>query len=257
VSKQAKRERQRMNREARREYEEQLAKRRRRMRSIRNFAFLLVPFAIILGVVALTNSSDSGSKEIVRSYKSAPKMTIDPTKTYTATMTTTEGTIEIALDASGAPTSVNNYVFLARHRFYDGLRFVRASKNFVIQAGSPDNTQNGGPGYSVQAELPKTAYSIGSVAWAKSGSEPDGTAGSQFFIGTGQNITTLPLQYGTIGKVTQGLDVAQKIEGFAPTTNNGDGPLTKKVTIKKVTITESAGSTSTTATTVPTTTSAP
>ena len=68
----------------------------------------------------------------------------------------------------------------------------------------------------MQAEVPKTPYPIGSVAWAKTGSDPDGTAGSQFFIGTGQSITTLPLQYGIIGTVTKGLDVAQKIEGFAP-----------------------------------------
>ena len=98
----------------------------------------------------------------------------------------------------------------------------------------------------MQAEVPKTPYAIGSVAWAKSGSDPDGTAGSQFFIGTGQNITTLPLQYGIIGTVTKGLDVAQKIEGFAPTANGGDGPLTTKVTIKKVTIAESGGATTTT-----------
>jgi cyclophilin family peptidyl-prolyl cis-trans isomerase len=248
VSKASKRERQRQNREARREFEEQVHRRRRRVRSLRNFAFLLIPVLILGAVLALTNSggdSSSSSTKIVRSYQAAPPMTIDPTKTYTATMQTTQGTIEIALDAATAPTSVNNFVFLAKNRFYDGLQFVRAAKDFVIQAGSPDNTQNGGPGYTVQAEVPKTPYAIGSVAWAKSGSDPDGTAGSQFFIGTGQNITTLPLQYGIIGTVTKGLDVAQKIEGFAP--SGGDGPLTTKVTIKKVTIAESGGTTTTTA----------
>jgi cyclophilin family peptidyl-prolyl cis-trans isomerase len=245
VSKAAKRERQRQNREARREYEEQIAKRRRRMRSIRNFAFLLTPFVIIFAVIAITNNSsdNSSSNKIVRSYKSPPPMTIDPSKTYTATLDTSQGTIEIALDATNAPTSVNNFVFLTRHRFYDGLQFNRAAQDFVIQAGSPNNTQSGGPGYSVQAELPTSPYTIGSVAWAKAGNEPDGTAGSQFFIGTGQNITTLPLQYGIIGTVTKGLDVAQKIQGFAP--SSGDGPPTTKVTIKKATITESGGATTT------------
>jgi cyclophilin family peptidyl-prolyl cis-trans isomerase len=82
------------------------------------------------------------------------------------------------------------------------------------------------------------------MAWAKSAADPDGTAGSQFFIGTGPGVATLPLQYGIIGTVTKGLDVAQKIEGFAP--SGGDGPLTTKVTIKKVTIAESGGATTTT-----------
>jgi cyclophilin family peptidyl-prolyl cis-trans isomerase len=248
VSKASKRERQRQNREARREFEEQVHRRRRRMRSLRNFAFLLIPVLILGAVLALTNSgsdSSSSSTKIVRSYKAAPPMTIDPTKTYTATMETSQGTIEIALDAATAPTSVNNFVFLAKNRFYDGLQFVRAATPInIIQAGSPDNTQSGGPGYTVQAEVPKTPYTTGSMAWAKSAADPDGTAGSQFFIGTGPGVATLPLQYGIIGTVTKGLDVAQKIEGFAP--SSGDGPLTTKVTIKKVTIAESGGATTTT-----------
>ncbi len=166
-----------------------------------------------------------------------PEMTIDPAKTYTATIETTQGTIVIALDAAKAPTSVNNFVYLARAGFYDGLLFNRAAKNFVIQTGSPDNSQSGGPGYTIQSEAPSAAYEVGSVAWAKTAAEPAGTAGSQFFIGTGSNITTLPKDYGYIGKLTQGLDVAQKIMGFAPA--SGDGPPSPSVQMTKVTISES------------------
>ena len=143
----------------------------------------------------------------------------------------------IALDAANAPASVNNFVYLTRAKFYDGLLFNRAAKNFVIQTGSPENTTVGGPGYKVQAELPTSAYEVGSVAWAKAGNEPPGTAGSQFFIGTGSGVTSLPKDYGYIGKVTKGQDVAEKIMGFAPA--SGDGPPTKNVTMTKVKITES------------------
>jgi len=113
----------------------------------------------------------------------------------------------------------------------------RVAKDFVIQTGSPSNTTQGGPGYTVQAELPQNNYAIGSVAWAKTGAEAAGTAGSQFFIGTGSGITSLPKEYGYLGTVKSGLDVAQKIMGYAPA--SGDGTPTKKVTMTKVTITES------------------
>jgi len=250
-SKAAKRERQRQNRQAKIEYEAALEKRRKFWRSVRNFVIILIPIAILFGFLALRNtnssSSDTSSSTSSNSNSSssanksslpAPSgITIDPAKTYTATIETTEGTIEIALDAANAPTSVNNFVYLTKAKFYDGLLFNRAAKDFVIQTGSPQNTTVGGPGYTVQAELPTSAYEVGSVAWAKSGSEPAGTAGSQFFIGTGSGVTSLPKDYGYIGKVTKGLDVAQKIMSFAPA--SGDGKPTTDVTMTKVTITES------------------
>jgi cyclophilin family peptidyl-prolyl cis-trans isomerase len=238
VSKAAKRERQRLNREARREIEDKLQKRRRTMKTVRNFAILAVPVIIVGVVLSVTNSSSSSSSSTSRTFKSAPPLTINPAHTYTATIATTKGTIVVALDAAGAPKSVNNFVFLARKHFYDGLLFTRAVKTFVIQTGSPNNTQAGGPGYTVAGELPKAAYQVGSVAWAKTGADPNGTAGSQFFIGTGPQITTLPLQYGIIGTVTQGLAVAQQIETLAPA--SGDGALTSPVHMTKVTITETA-----------------
>jgi cyclophilin family peptidyl-prolyl cis-trans isomerase len=257
VSKAAKRERQRQNREARREYEEALAKRRRFWRSARNFGLILIPIVALFAFLALRNSGNdnksSANSDKTTATTVAPTpvttvpppaslpaptdVTIDPSKTYTATIETNVGTIEIALDAKNAPKSVNNFVYLTRAGYYNGLLFNRAVKDFVIQTGGPDNTTAGGPGYTIPVELPKKAYEIGSVAWAKTGTDPAGSASSQFFIGTGNGIKTLPKDYGYIGKVTSGLDVAKQIMGYAPTT--GDGPPTQDIQMTKVTITES------------------
>jgi peptidylprolyl isomerase len=254
-SKAAKRERQRQNRAARLEYEAAVEKRRKFWRSVRGFLVILVPVLAIGLYLALRNDSDSGgdgSSSERRStattetaVTSPPKdalpapsgITIDLAKAYTARIETTAGTIEIALDAANAPTSVNNFVYLARAGFYDGLLFNRAVQDFVIQTGGPQNTTAGGPGYTVTAELPTRAYEVGSVAWAKTAAEPPGTAGSQFFIGTGSGITSLPREYGYLGKVTKGLAVAKKIMGYAPA--SGDGKPTRDVVMTRVTITES------------------
>ncbi len=234
MSKANKRERQRQNREQRREYEEKLAKRRRMWKTARTFAIIAVPIIIIGVVLSISNGGDSGSSSPTK--LPAPKQTIDPNQAYSATIDTTKGTIELAIDAQQYPISANNFVYLANKKFYDGLDFVRAVKDFVIQTGSPDNTNVGGPGYKVQAEVPTAspAYPVGTVAWAKSGSDPADSAGSQFFIVTGANGQTLPSDYAVIGRVTSGQDVANAIEQLAPP--SGDGPLTKKVTMKKITI---------------------
>lgn len=262
-NKSAKRERQRQNRAVKRDQQAAAAKRQRFWRSARGFLVILVPIAALFVFFVVRGGDDStdsattattatsattattaekAATSTITTVKKGPlpappTNTIDPTKTYTATIETTQGTMVIALDAADAPNSVNNFVYLARQGFYDGLLINRAAKNFVIQTGGPDNTTAGGPGYTIQAELPKAAYAVGSVAWAKAGNEPAGTAGSQFFIGTGANVTSLPKDYGYIGKVTEGLDVAQKIGGFAPA--SGDGPPTTEVQMVKVTITES------------------
>ena len=228
-------------------------KRRKRNRTIRNLALLLIPLVIIFVILQLTNSdssdkkSSSSTSDIKRDYNKAPAQTIDPTATYTATMDTSEGAIVIALDAAQYPTSVNNFVFLAQNKFYNGLLVNRVSKDFVFQTGSPDNTTQGGPGYSVVGEVPSAtpAYPVGAVAFAKASSEPTGTAGSQFFVVTGTANLDLPADYAGIGTVTEGLDVAQKIGALVP--SSGDGAPTKKVTIKKITITKADAATTTTA----------
>ncbi len=255
--KSTKRERQRENRARKLEAQAAAEKRRRLWRSVRGFALLLIPVAAIFFFLVVRGGNDDGGQSATSATRPEttkpatstittlpakaplpkPEVTIDAAKKYTATIETTQGKIVIALDAAGAPVSVNNFVYLARKGYYDGLLINRASKNFVIQTGSPNNTQSGGPGYSIQSEPPPGAYAIGSVAWAKAGNEPAGTAGSQFFIGTGSNITTLARDYGYIGTVTEGITVAQKIMGFAPASS--DGPPSPPVQMTKVTITES------------------
>ena len=148
-------------------------------------------------------------------FTAAPAMTVDPAKKYTATFETSCGKITADLDAKGAPKTVNSFVFLANKKFFDGLTFHRAVKNFVIQGGDPQGTGNGGPGYQFEDEPPKDGppyYKLGSLAMANSGPN---TNGSQFFIITGQGGTQLPNQYSRFGMVTGGLEVAQKMETFA------------------------------------------
>jgi cyclophilin family peptidyl-prolyl cis-trans isomerase len=263
VSKAAKRERQKENRERAREERERLMRRQRQVRTLRSLAIVLVPILAIFVIVSLVSGGgdDEKSKAITRTYPSAPPMTIDQNATYTATMKTSEGTIRLALDAKTAPVATNNFVFLARNRFYDGLTFHRASKDFVIQGGDPKGDGSGGPGYDVTGEVPTDHYPVGALAAAKTGTDPAGTFGSQFFIVTGKNGATLPNDYARFGSVTGGLAVAQKIESFAP--SSGDGTPTKKVRIVSVTIEENGttlppstvASGSTTTTTAPTTSS--
>ncbi|HSJ73758.1 MAG TPA: peptidylprolyl isomerase [Miltoncostaeaceae bacterium] len=146
-----------------------------------------------------------------RTYAAPPRRTIDPAASYTATIETSCGDILVALDARAAPVTVNNFVFLARERFYDGLTFHRVVAGFVIQGGDPQGTGRGGPGYVFDDELPDDGYPPGSVAMANAG--PD-TNGSQFFIVTG-DASALPNDYTRFGRVTRGFDVARRIESFA------------------------------------------
>ena len=145
-------------------------------------------------------------------FKEPPPMTIDPAKKYTATFVTSCGKITVDLDPKAAPKTVNSFVFLANKKYFDGLTFHRAVKDFVIQGGDPQGTGNGGPGYEFEDELPQDGYKIGSLAMANSGPN---TNGSQFFIITGNGGTKLPNSYSRFGMVTEGIDVAQKMETFA------------------------------------------
>jgi cyclophilin family peptidyl-prolyl cis-trans isomerase len=173
------------------------------------------------------------------SQTAAPPMTVSPSKTYTATMVTSCGTVVVALDAKDSPNTVNSFVYLAGKGFYDGLTFHRVAKDFAVQGGDPAGTGGGGPGYSVQDNVPAgVTYTAGTVAMAKTQTEPSGTAGSQFFIvptaGAAPNYT---LDYAILGHVTSGLDVVAKINALAPA--SGDGPPTQPVYIDKITVTSS------------------
>ncbi len=167
-------------------------------------------------------------------YDQPPPMTIDPARRYTAEMVTSLGTMVIALDPVNAPRTVNNFVFLAREGFYDGVVFHRIIRGFMCQGGDPTGTGRGGPGYRFDDELPAPGrYEIGSVAMANAGPN---TNGSQFFIVSGPSGVRLPPQYSLFGKVVAGLDVLDAMEKVP--TGPGDRPR-EDVVIESVTITES------------------
>ena len=185
-----------------------------------------------------------------KQYKKAPPMTIDTKKKYLLTMVTSCGTIKIQLDPTLAPNTVNSLVFLAKQHFFDGTLFHRTVQDFVIQGGDP-NTAGGGdpstfgtgnPGYKTVDAPPKGAtYPAGTVAMAKGTTEPNGTAGSQFFIVTGQNADQSLApggkgQYAIVGKVIEGLDVAQQIEKLPRQQGAADGRPAQDVYIVKATV---------------------
>jgi cyclophilin family peptidyl-prolyl cis-trans isomerase len=165
-----------------------------------------------------------------KTYDAPPELTIEEGVTYTATLATSCGDIVLELDAVSAPITTNNFVFLARDGFYDGLTFHRTVPGFVIQGGDPAGDGTGGPGYRFEDELPTDGYPQGSLAMANAGPS---TNGSQFFIVTGQ--ADLPNDFSRFGRVTQGLEVAQGIESLG---DAGQQP-SETVYIDSVTITES------------------
>jgi cyclophilin family peptidyl-prolyl cis-trans isomerase len=154
-------------------------------------------------------------------WSAPPPMTINPKDTYRAVVNTTAGRFTIALFASHDPVAVNNFVFLADQHFFDGDKFFRVLKSFVIQTGDPNNIGSGGPGYTWNAELPPPyPYQPGIVAMAVSGTNPN-TNGSQFFICTGPESTELnqkPL-YTEVGRVVSGWPTVEKIADGKVTTN--------------------------------------
>jgi len=173
-----------------------------------------------------------GSAPRKQDFKSAPELGIDPSKRYTATIDTSLGELVVALDAAGAPKTVNNFVFLALQHYYDGVVFHRIINGFMCQGGDPTGTGLGGPGYKFEDELPKPGrYEVGSVAMANAGPN---TNGSQFFIVSGSSGAGLPPLYSLFGKVVKGLDIVDTMQNVA--TGGQDRPK-DDVTINSVAIT--------------------
>jgi peptidyl-prolyl cis-trans isomerase B (cyclophilin B) len=125
-----------------------------------------------------------------------------------ATMTTSEGTMELELFDADAPKTVENFTKLARDGFYDGLVFHRVIPDFMIQGGCPRGDGTGGPGYSFEDEFNDRPVARGYLAMANSG--PD-TNGSQFFIVTTDEAPWLDGKHTVFGRVTSGQDVADRI----------------------------------------------
>ncbi len=147
-----------------------------------------------------------------RSYSAPPAIVINTTHHYLVTMKTTKGDITLCLDPQLAPLTVNNFVFLARNRFYDGLAFHRIVADFVIQGGDPQGTGSGGPGYKFADEPVKGQYTAGALAMANSGAN---TNGSQFFICTVDDSAKLQKLYNLFGYVQTGMDVVLTISKVA------------------------------------------
>ena len=148
-------------------------------------------------------------------------MEIDLEKLYQVTIATERGTIVMDLDPRLAPTTVNNFVHLAREGFYTGLTFHRVEPGFVIQGGCPDGTGRGGPGYRFEDEPVLGEYTKGALAMANAGPN---TNGSQFFVCLDDLAGRLPKQYNLFGHVVEGLDTVSA-------TQKGD-------TMKSVTVRE-------------------
>lgn len=147
-------------------------------------------------------------------WSQPPAMEIDPAKKYTATIETDRGDIVIELSPQYAPKTVNNFVFLARQGFYDGVVFHRVISNFMIQGGDPTGTGRGGPGYTFADETKgnplKHGTGVLSMANAGPGINNSGTNGSQFFI-THSPQSHLDGKHTVFGTVTRGQDVVDSI----------------------------------------------
>ncbi len=165
----------------------------------------------------------------------APTGTLDPGKTWSLTFETSCGDFTVELDPSLAPEATNSLVYLAREGYFDDTVFHRIVLGFVIQGGDPTQTGTGGPGYATLDVPPGAArYTKGTVAMAKSGLEPAGTAGSQFFVVTADGVN-LPAEYAIVGRVAEGMDVVERIGELG----NAEEMPTQPVVVRTVTVSES------------------
>jgi len=181
--------------------------------------------------------NSTGEVKKMKQYSTPPPMTIDAAKTYTATMHTSKGDIVLELFVKDAPKTVNNFVFLAREGFYDGTKFHRVIKDFMIQGGDPLGTGSGGPGYRFADEPVTKDYLSGIIAMANAGPN---TNGSQFFIM--HKSLNLPKNYTIFGKTTQGTDVVDAIANSPVSRNSmGENASPKEdIVVKSIEIKETA-----------------
>ena len=248
---------------------ERARQRRRRNLTLGAMGIVVAVVLVVVGLKLLTRSSPAAAASVSPSasasagpspcgtpkapatagqkkptFPKAPPMTIDPSKTYTATFTTSCGTFTAQLLPKIAPVGVNSFVFLANKGFYDGLTFHRIVKDFVIQGGDPLGTGAGGPGYETPVTVSKsqTFDAAGLLAFAHSGT---GGNGSQFFVTLAPQSSLDPPagKYTIFGKVTKGLDIVKKI-GSVPTVAGPACPSgetcspTQPIFIDKVTVAE-------------------
>lgn len=143
-------------------------------------------------------------------WNSPPKMEIDPEKTYLAKMETSKGLIELELYPQYAPKTVNNFVFLSKEGYYDGVKFHRVIRDFVIQGGDPTGTGAGGPGYKFEDEVKENPLKHEAKVISMANAGPN-TNGSQFFV-THSPQPHLDGKHTVFGKVIEGEDVVDAIQ---------------------------------------------
>jgi cyclophilin family peptidyl-prolyl cis-trans isomerase len=167
-----------------------------------------------------------------------PKGKLDVRKTWTATVQTSCGSFTVRLAVKTSPNTTASFASLSRSRFYDNTIFHRIVPGFVIQGGDPTATGTSGPGYSTVDKPPRTTkYKLGTVAMAKTQTEPAGTSGSQFFVVTGDASFLTP-DYAVLGRVVKGMPVALAIGRYGDV-NDPAGTPTRIVVVEHIAISSS------------------
>jgi peptidyl-prolyl cis-trans isomerase B (cyclophilin B) len=187
-------------------------------------------------------SGDGGECESVEEpeprepeMREEPSEELDAATTYSLVFETNCGSFTVTLDLAQAPNTSASLVALARDGYFDDTTFHRVVPDFVIQGGDPTARGDGGPGYQTVDPPPQDAsYTKGVVAMAKTELEPAGTAGSQFFVVTGETVA-LPPDYAIVGEVTEGMDAVDRIASLGV----ADGPPSQPVVVETVTVEES------------------
>ena len=178
----------------------------------------------VIGTVALVavgllvlfgDQADETAEPVVKEgtvERPAPGEALKPGGMASVVIETNLGTFEVRLDSLGSPIAANNFAYLARNGFYDGLGFHRIVPGFVIQGGDPRGDGSGGPGYLViDPPADDTVYGPGTVAMAKSAADPSGAAGSQFFVVTADRPIELEPDYAVVGEVSTGFEIVEEI----------------------------------------------
>ncbi len=168
-----------------------------------------------------------GDDAIVRSYGSPPALTIDTGASYEAVIRTERGDIRLELYADEAPGYVNNFVFLARNRFYEGLTFHRVVPGFVAQGGDPAGSGFGNPGYALEEERNSLPFDAGVISMAKAGPSVNG---SQFFI-TLAPTPHLADDFTAFGRVIGGMEVLAALSPRDPSSASEPGDVILEIEI--------------------------
>ena len=205
-------------------------------------AILLVVGLLLVGCGGNDNGNDNESSgggtstmdcQIGGDESKAELADLEDGQTHSVVVDTSKGSFTFDLATDISPCTTASFAGLVQKGFFDGLTFHRIVPGFVIQGGDPNGDGTGGPGYStVDAPPPDTSYDKGLVAMAKAGNEPAGTSGSQFFVVSADGVQ-LPADYAVLGRVTDGIDVVEKI-GELGNASDPSGAPTERVEIDKM-----------------------